>query len=251
MTAQDQWRIWTSGDRSRHYGDMLYRRATGELPQMESAKAVAKRLAGIIKPGWSVLDVGCGAGHYLTSLRKVIDCKFFYQGVDATSDYIALARKAFGGEDDVSFEVADIYDLPFAEQSFDVVMCNNLLLHLPSIKLAISELYRVTKRITLIRTLIGDVTYRIQEARSDALSDDGTPESWHYLNIYSAATIRRVLEELSIDRFEIEQDRDFDFSRINAEKSSYHRQGVKTEAVDGMQVGGHIVHPWSFLTLTR
>lgn len=251
MTAQDQWRIWTSGDRSRHYGEMLYRRAIGELPEMESGKAVARRVAKMIQPGWSILDVGCGAGHYLTSLRKVIDYDFSYVGVDATPDYVTLAQKAFAGQDAVSFEVADIYGLPFTDQSFDIVMCNNLLLHLPSIKPTIAELFRVSNRIVVIRTLIGDVTYRIQEARSDVLTGDGAPEAWHYLNIYSSATIERLMKELSIDRYEIEKDRDFDFSRINAEKTKYHDQGVKTEVVDGMQVGGHIIHPWSFLTITR
>lgn len=251
MTAQDQWRIWTFGERSKHYGEILYRRAIGELPEMESAKASAKRVAARIRPGSSILDVGCGAGHYFASLRKVIDCEFTYVGVDATPAYLSLAQKAFAEQAGVTFQVADIYNLPFADQSFDIVMCNNLLLHLPTIKPAIAELYRVAGQVAIIRTLIGDVTYRIQEGRSDVLNEEGIPEAWHFLNIYSSSAIGQLMRELHIDNFEIERDRDFDFSRINADKSSYHSEGVRTEVLNGMQVGGHIIHPWCFLTITR
>ena len=218
---------------------------------MESAKAVAKRVAAVITPGASILDVGCGAGHYLTSLRNRINCSFSYTGVDATAAYVSLARKAFADQCNATFQKADIYDLPVADRSFDIVMCNNLLLHLPLIKPAISELYRVTKRMTIMRTLIGDVTYRIQEARSDELDESGAPVDWHYLNIYSKKTLAKVLRELSIASFQIEEDRDYDGSRINTERPAYHEKGVRTEVINGMQVGGHIIHPWSFLTINR
>ncbi|GGD44831.1 SAM-dependent methyltransferase [Muriicola marianensis] len=41
---------------------------------------------------------------------------------------------------------ADICDLPFADESFDVILCNHVLEHIPDDKKAMSELFRVMKR---------------------------------------------------------------------------------------------------------
>ncbi|WP_420349574.1 class I SAM-dependent methyltransferase [Pelagibius sp.] len=248
--VQDTWRIWSSGERSRRYGEMLYQRAVGDLPEMESSKAAAKKVAALLRPGDKVLDVGCGAGHYLTSLRKAVSESFSYTGVDATESYIELAKRAFPADSAVSFEVGDVYSLPFRDQAFDIVMCNNLLLHLPNLKPALSELYRVTARNVVIRTLIGNTTYRIQEARSNKINDDGTLSEAHFLNIYSVETVKKMMEELAIPSFEIEEDKGFDCAKINAERELYPEDGVKTKVINGLQVGGYVIQPWAFLTLS-
>ena len=61
MMQNDSWQIW---DRLPCYGEVLYKRAIGLAPEMESSKATAKHLDGVLLPGSRVLDVGCGAGHY-------------------------------------------------------------------------------------------------------------------------------------------------------------------------------------------
>src|SRR2546425_11723761 len=58
----DRWRVW---DQRPEYGDLLRRRATGELPEMESAVAAADQVAKLLRSGGHILDVGAGAGHYL------------------------------------------------------------------------------------------------------------------------------------------------------------------------------------------
>src|SRR5689334_220306 len=73
----ERWRVWSKDD---HYGEVLYKRAIGEFPEMESSKALAKTVKGIFHPGESLLDVGCGAGHYLRSLRREIGPDILYTG---------------------------------------------------------------------------------------------------------------------------------------------------------------------------
>ena len=41
-----------------------------------------------------ILDVGCAAGHYYNSLKK-IDKNINYTGIDATKKYISFAKKFF------------------------------------------------------------------------------------------------------------------------------------------------------------
>ena len=124
----DKWKVW---DRDEGYGQVLYKRAVGELPEMESSKKIARVLKKYITNGESVLDVGCGAGHYLKSLRREIGNNFSYTGVDATSNFINQAKKAFENDDKSDFMLSDIYDIKLPDHSYDIVMCNNVLLHLP------------------------------------------------------------------------------------------------------------------------
>lgn len=101
----EEWKVW---DRDEGYGEVLYKRATGELPEMESSKKIARVLSKYISDGTNVLDVGCGAGHYLRSLRRECGHDFSYLGVDATKNYIEQAKKAFNGDNRSDFSLADI-----------------------------------------------------------------------------------------------------------------------------------------------
>lgn len=63
----DSWRLWS---KCTSYGDILFKRATGELPEMESSKSLVKIMGDVFRPGVSILDVGCGAGHYYRTFLK-------------------------------------------------------------------------------------------------------------------------------------------------------------------------------------
>ncbi len=89
----EKWKIW---DRNPKTSELYYKRATGELDEMESSKALVKVLSDIYKPKMKVLDVGCGAGHYLRSMKTQLDSKIDYTGVDITEYSLELAKKAFG-----------------------------------------------------------------------------------------------------------------------------------------------------------
>ena len=144
------WQNW--GDK--HCADILYRRARDELPEMESSKAVARRIKAIWASGDTILDVGCGAGHYLVSLRRELGARLDYCGVDHLRHHIELARKAFENDPHVRFELADLYKLPYANSSFDIVTCNNLLQNLPALREPLCELMRVARRALVMTTPI-------------------------------------------------------------------------------------------------
>ena len=252
---RDSWR------NSANYADAFYRHAVGELPEMESSKAAATLLSGEIRSGDSVLDVGCGGGHYLTSMRKLIQVPFSYVGVDATEDFLDAARRAWNDTPDVDFRKGDIFNLPFADNEFDVVMCNNVLYHLPSVVKPLSELIRVARRLVLIRTLVGERSYRVQRVASSAVdplsdvdpwdefTDDGEPRSFAYYNIYARHYLNGVFSRVAPEaKIEYMEDIWFDpkaFERKDWEKSN------PTRILEGKQVSGYIILPYHFVTIRK
>ena len=84
MDQRDDWRIW---EQEEEYGKVLYERAIGQLAEMESSKAVGNLVAQYAEKDCMILDVGCGAGHYLVSLDRILKIPFSYHGIDATKNY--------------------------------------------------------------------------------------------------------------------------------------------------------------------
>ena len=212
-----------------------------------------------------MLDVGCGAGHYLRSYEKQLQGKkYTYVGIDASKRYIAIAKKIFGKKRGVSFRVGSISKLPFKNKSFDIVVCNNVLLHLPEIRNAIKELNRVAKSEELMRTLVGYKSYYIKNVctKSDfeyinipdesPFYKNGEPKNFFYFNIYSKAYMTAVIKKLSSKaRVKIEEDRDFNAKKLSKNKKDFRGRINATELTGGMQASGYILLPWAFVMIEK
>jgi ubiquinone/menaquinone biosynthesis C-methylase UbiE len=101
----------------------------------------------LIKPGDSVLDVGCGTGE-VTLLAKTRAKNGEVYGIDPSPEMIAMARKkAWGKRLDIDFRVGVIESLPFPDVSIDVVTSSLMMHHLPEHLKArgLAEIYRVLK----------------------------------------------------------------------------------------------------------
>jgi ubiquinone/menaquinone biosynthesis C-methylase UbiE len=236
---------------AKSYGEVLYKRATGESPEMESSKAAAKYIKEVLKENNHILDVGCGPGHYFRSLRNTISVPFNYFGADVNPLYVELAEKAFIDEKNVDFRVSDIYNLPFEENSVEIVMCCNVLLHLPSIRKPIEELCRVAKDFILLRTLIGSRSFRIMEVhareKGDEFNDDGTPKSYNFYNIYSKDYILNIFSNVGISNVEFVDDKDFKPKNIEAAASEQAEANNVTRMIGNWQVNTYILQPWTFI----
>ncbi|SPF56297.1 UbiE/COQ5 methyltransferase family protein [Candidatus Desulfosporosinus infrequens] len=97
------------------------------------------------KPEEYVLDAGCGSGLTACHLAKTVGCKIM--GVDINSEMIekaSLRAEKEGVSHLVEFRVADVYNLPFANNHFDLVMAESITVFLDKVKVY-REFYRVLK----------------------------------------------------------------------------------------------------------
>jgi 2-polyprenyl-3-methyl-5-hydroxy-6-metoxy-1,4-benzoquinol methylase len=95
----------------------------------------------------SVIDVGCGQGSLLAELRL----EFPYikpSGVDVSESAIELARKRVPDGD---FRVLDITRTSL-DAKYDLVLCSEVLEHIPDDVVAIQNLRKMTKEYLLVST---------------------------------------------------------------------------------------------------
>jgi SAM-dependent methyltransferase len=246
----DKWRNPWLDKLGEQYGNTLYSRAIGDLPEMESSKAVASRLLNVARPEDQILDVGCGSGHYLRSLSRILPHPFHYTGVDATPQYIELARQAFAATPNAVFTMGDAYDLPFADASYDLVMSNNLFLHLPSIKKPLQELCRVARRHVIVRTLVGERSFQIKEVRGsgDEFDEYGEPRNFNYFNIYSNDYVEFLLGRIPfVESWQIFLDLDFNKNRIVEAAKEQTGASNATVMIGDCQANGYILQPMCFI----
>jgi SAM-dependent methyltransferase len=97
----------------------------------------------------SVLDVGAGVGHWGRLLGRVLRSEVSVAGIDREPRWVeeATRRAAEAGLGDrYSYRQASAEALPFEDESFDLVTCQTVLIHVPDARKAIREMVRVTKR---------------------------------------------------------------------------------------------------------
>src|SRR5262245_4088836 len=85
-----------------------------------------------LKPGESVLDVGCGTGTLGITAKQRVGPIGSVQGIDASPEMIARANaKARKAGLDIVFKNESIEALSFRDAQFDVVLSTLMLHHLP------------------------------------------------------------------------------------------------------------------------
>jgi SAM-dependent methyltransferase len=90
-----------------------------------------------LPPDARLLDAGCGSGRTLDELAAYGRAS----GIDISPDAVTVARQR--GHDDV--QVAAIEDMPFDDDTFDVVTCLDVVEHTPDDRATLAELLRVTR----------------------------------------------------------------------------------------------------------
>ena len=99
-----------------------------------------------IRDGMTVLEIGCGTGSiWLGHEDAAAGCGKLVL-TDLSEGMLEAAKKNLGERGNIEYRKADIQDLPFVEDAFDVVIANSMLYHVPDIEKGLQEVRRVLKK---------------------------------------------------------------------------------------------------------
>ncbi len=94
--------------------------------------------------GSTILELGCGPGWLWRGNRERIPASWQITLSDFSAGMLDEARQQLG-EEHFAYQVADAQALPFGDESFDAVIANHMLYHVPDISKALEEIKRVLK----------------------------------------------------------------------------------------------------------
>ncbi len=158
------------------------------------------RRAGL-RSGHRVLDIGCGNGRHTAEAygRPRITAI----GADRNHDDLIAARDRLEFHDRMGahgggawcLTAADALTLPFRNQYFDVVICSEVLEHIPDHQCAIDEIVRVLKT---GGTLVVSVPRWFPEKICWALSNEYHQADQGHVRIYRTAAIKALVEATGV-----------------------------------------------------
>lgn len=97
------------------------------------------------QPGERALDIGCGPGLTTEALAVAVGAQGRVSGVDIAPPMLAIAQRRCASLAQVSFELADVNRLPYADASFDVALASQVYEYVDAIDAALVELARVIR----------------------------------------------------------------------------------------------------------
>jgi ubiquinone/menaquinone biosynthesis C-methylase UbiE len=103
-----------------------------------------------LKPGMSVLEVGCGTGVVARHLARYLGKSSRVAGIDLVEKFIDIARNIEGSAGTgecaaIEYQVGDAYHLPYPDHEFDATLAATLFSHLPDKSKALVGMIRVTR----------------------------------------------------------------------------------------------------------
>ena len=115
-----------------------------------------------IEPGYRILDVGCGSGEFTRYIAEAHPDAVFV-GVDREPQLIEYARNQ--NSSNISYEIADALQLPFSDNSFDLVVSHTFFTSVSEPATAMKEMQRVCKTNRKIISITPDSFMRIPHSR--------------------------------------------------------------------------------------
>ena len=111
------------------------------VPKIATPVSVAVLEAAALQPGERVLDVACGTGLIARLAAERIGSSGTVTGLDLSPDMINVARAV--SPSDIRWHVGDAASLPFADDSYDAVLCQMGLMFMQDRHAAVAEMRRV------------------------------------------------------------------------------------------------------------
>jgi SAM-dependent methyltransferase len=163
-----------------------------------SDEDVLERILEFVEPSRidAVLDIATGAGFlafkFAEIARNVI-------GIDLTREMLERAEELRRQKDiaNVEFREGDVEDLPFSDESFDLVLCRYSFHHFPHPEIALDEMKRVCKRQG--KVLIIDGTAPEDEEKSSFLNRMESIHNPSHVQLYSVTEFHGLFRDSGLE----------------------------------------------------
>ncbi len=132
------------------------------MTRNEADMAFKKRVQTVFEwvnpqPDDLILDVPCGRGFYLNMFRYVSDARLV--GADLDWDVLDKARRNVAHLPDVTLQYANIYQMPYPDNTFDAIVLSEVLEHLNDDVAGLKEAYRVLKPGGVVAITVPNANY--------------------------------------------------------------------------------------------
>ena len=150
-----------------------------------------------VRPGDRILDIGCGSGRHTCAAYRLKGVRV--TGADLNPTDLKEARERLSFHDRLGehgggtwcLSAADVTCLPFPDACFDLVVCSEVLEHIPDHESAMREIIRVLKH---GKPLVVSVPRYLPERICWALSDDYFNANQGHVRIYRQSELIDRLE---------------------------------------------------------
>ena len=99
-----------------------------------------------IDKGMKVLELGCGTGNMWKDRDSIINSCSKLVLSDFSEGMVATTKGNLSNYDNIEYNVLDIQEIPYEDETFDVVIANMMLYHVPDIDRGLAEVRRVLKK---------------------------------------------------------------------------------------------------------
>ena len=121
-----------------------YTRIRRSGSQIEEWRKQAAQLTGGLPDGADVLEVAPGPGYFAIEMARLD--RLHVTGLDISHTFVGIAREnARQAGVSVDFQQGDVSSMPFAEGSFDLIVCQAAFKNFSRPGKAIDEMYRVLR----------------------------------------------------------------------------------------------------------
>ena len=118
--------------------------AVNTRKSLHDFRALARRVADVLPSGSRVLEVAPGPGYFAIELARIGN--FIVTGLDISKTFVEIAsRNAREAGVEVAFEHGDAAAMPFADESFDFLLCRAAFKNFGQPVRALQEMHRVLK----------------------------------------------------------------------------------------------------------
>jgi SAM-dependent methyltransferase len=205
-----------------------------------------------LAPGVTLLDVGCGPGTITVDFAERLSPGEVV-GIDASDEIIrqATALAESQGIGNVRFETADLYSLPFDDDTFDIVHAHQTLQHVADPVAALVEMRRVTKPGGLVAAREVDYRGTIWAPDNPGLdhwmtvyqlvhrSNGGEPDAGRHLKGWALeAGLTDFVSSASIWCFSSDEERKWwgDSWAVRALESAFYADAIEKQAATDLEL---------------